>query len=34
MTYLLYNFFLPQSVGRLVTNYIDARYAAEEREFA
>jgi EpsG family len=29
MTYLLYNIFLSQSVGRLVTNYIDARYAAE-----
>lgn len=29
MTYLFYNFFLSASVGRLVTNYIDARYAAE-----
>jgi hypothetical protein len=29
VTYLLYNFFLSASVGRLVTNYIDARYAAE-----
>lgn len=29
LTYLLYNFFLAQSVGRLVTNYVDARYAAE-----
>jgi hypothetical protein len=29
MTYLLYNIFLAQSVGRLVTNYIDARYQAE-----
>lgn len=29
LTYLFYNFFLSASVGRLVTNYIDARYAAE-----
>lgn len=29
MTYLFYNFFLSASVGRLVTNYIDARYSAE-----
>lgn len=29
MTYLFYQFFLSDSVGRLVTNYIDARYAAE-----
>ena len=29
ITYLFYNFFLSASVGRLVTNYIDARYAAE-----
>jgi hypothetical protein len=28
-TYLFYQFFLSASVGRLVTNYIDARYAAE-----
>jgi hypothetical protein len=29
ITYLFYNFFLSASVGRLVTNYIDSRYAAE-----
>lgn len=29
ITYLFYNFFLSASVGRLVTNYVDARYAAE-----
>ena len=29
ITYLFYQFFLSASVGRLVTNYIDARYAAE-----
>ena len=29
LTYLFYHLFLAQSVGRLVTNYIDARYAAE-----
>ena len=29
ITYLFYNFFLSASVGRLVTNYIDYRYAAE-----
>jgi hypothetical protein len=29
LSYLLYNQFLAQSVGRLVTNYVDARYAAE-----
>ncbi len=29
MTYFLYNLFLSASVGRLVTNYVDARYAAE-----
>jgi hypothetical protein len=29
LTYLLYTFFLSPSVGRLVTNYVDARYAAE-----
>ena len=29
MTYLFYNLFLSASVGRLVTNYIDSRYAAE-----
>ena len=28
-TYLFYQFFLSASVGRFVTNYIDARYAAE-----
>jgi hypothetical protein len=28
-TYLFYQFFLSASVGRLVTNYIDARYSAE-----
>ena len=28
-TYLFYQFFLSASVGRLVTGYIDARYAAE-----
>lgn len=29
VTYLTYHLFLSASVGRLVTNYIDARYAAE-----
>jgi hypothetical protein len=29
MSYVLYYLFLAQSVGRLVTNYIDTRYAAE-----
>jgi hypothetical protein len=29
ITYLFYQVFLSASVGRLVTNYIDARYAAE-----
>jgi len=29
VTYLFYQVFLSASVGRLVTNYIDARYAAE-----
>lgn len=29
ITYLFYQLFLSASVGRLVTNYIDARYAAE-----
>ncbi|MFL6729165.1 MAG: EpsG family protein [Sphingomicrobium sp.] len=29
ITYLFYQYFLSASVGRLVTNYIDARYAAE-----
>lgn len=29
LSYLLYHLFLAQSVDRLVTNYIDARYAAE-----
>jgi hypothetical protein len=29
LTYLLYGIFLSASVGRLVTNYVDARYAAE-----
>ncbi len=29
MSYVLYHLFLAQSVGRLVTNYIDSRYAAE-----
>jgi hypothetical protein len=29
MSYVLYHLFLAQSVGRLVTNYIDTRYAAE-----
>ena len=29
LTYVTYHLFLSTSVGRLVTNYIDARYAAE-----
>lgn len=29
LTYLFYSFFLAASVTRLVTNYVDARYAAE-----